>query len=162
MSILLYNASIESLPEKHQPQPPRTWNELLGPFIRANGLSDKIRETSGLIVLVSEQGTEVCPDFQFERDEAGEWRVNPHVAFAWSLISSMQRAQEGRSDWAEAGWLAKPREEYGDRTWVDVLKDESVTDQQKLGIYAEIIWDAVDGAWKSGIDLVDPRTVLPE
>jgi hypothetical protein len=151
---------MEGSVEKFEARMPQGWGKLIGTLIRASDLDETTRATSGLIVLETASGTEACPVFQFDKDENGHDRVNPHVGLAWSLITALHIDQLGRGSWTEAGWLAQSRPEHDNRSWAEVLKDPLVTDKDKLPIYAQIVGDAVDMAAWNGDPLIDPRTLL--
>ena len=147
--------------ERREPQPPQSWGDLIGPVVRAAELDESLRLTSGLLVLKTREGTEVCPAFQFDKDEAGNTRVNPYIGLAWQLLTALQIDQLEESTWTNAGSLAQARPNYSGRSWAEVLKDEAITDRDKLPIYAEIVGDAVYASGWSGTPLIDPRRLLP-
>ena len=143
-----------------EPQIPKSWDDLLGPFVRARELDENIRATTDLIMLRSMSGTYVCPTFQFDEDETGHKRVNPYVGLAWSLLGDLQINQLGKNAWKIAGSLAQTRPEYDGKSWADVLKDTSLSDAEKMPIYAEIVDDAVHvSAWLN-IPLIAPSETL--
>jgi len=153
---------MNSYPDKHLPERPQSWNNVLGPFVRKSDIEASGIDTSTGILLETFDGTEVCPKFQFDKDEDGTLRVNPDIALAWSLLKTLQVDQLGESQWSKAGMLAQTRPEYNGHSWADVLKDAETDKQQKLSVIAEIVGDADYAARLLGVDLIDPRTILPE
>lgn len=147
--------------EGFEPQRPRSWTELIGTVVNVGDLDEATRTSKGLIVLETAKGTLVCPTFQFDKDEVGQTRVNPHVGLAWMLITFMQADQQNRSKWTEAGWLAQVRPEYDNRSWADVLKDPIISNRDKVPIYAEILGGSIDLSGWDGNPLIDPSTILP-
>lgn len=142
--------------------PPSAWNEILGPFTRASDIPELANKNNQAVVLKTTSGTDACPNFQFDRDENGKLRVNPHIATAWGLLRALHVDQLGENEWSKAATLVQERSEYDGRSWVDVLKDPSVDERVKLKIYVSIVDDAMYAADQHGIKLVDPRTILPK
>lgn len=149
-------------PSNNKGNRPTTWNDLLGPFVRADDLSDDIKKASGLIQMTSSSGTRVCPSFQFETDSSGKSSLNPDVATAWALAKALQIDQLQWSEWSTAAWFTQSRPEHDERSWVDVLKDKSSSDKEKMRIFSFIVLDAAQAATIDGIELIDPRSTLPE
>lgn len=139
---------------------PESWGKLLGPVVCATDLPEGLRATSGLIVLKTHDNTEMCPHFQFDKDENGKSRVNPHIGLAWSLLTALNVDQLGESRWTVAGMLAQPRPELDGLNWADALKSPDIDDVSKMPIFAQIVGDAVYAAGWLGDPLIDPRTLL--
>ncbi len=138
-----------------------TWSKLLGSFSRKHDLPIEAQLNQGLIVLTTGNGTEVCPLFQIDKDESGGVRLNPHIARAWGLLSSLHVSQLDESPWTAAVRLAQPRAELNDLSWADALKDSAVSEYEKLRILNNIVADAVEAAANMGYVLVDPNKVIP-
>lgn len=141
---------------------PKNWTDVFGPVCLRDNLDEFTQEDRGLIVLTTSDDIEVCPLFQFDKDEEGKVTVNTHIAAAWSLYESLQIAQLGESPYTKAGILMQPRAEYEGRSWADVLKDPETDDRTRYDIYYSIVGDADYAAKWLGQELTDPRYNLPE
>ena len=139
----------------------RRWNDLIGPVAHLKDLPKISQNDKGLVRLKTRDGTEVYPTFQFDRDADGNVRVNPHIAMAWGLLSSLQVDQMGESEWSKAGMLAQQRSQFDNQSWADVLKDPNISEQDKMIVIKDIVEDAVYTAGRVGLQLTDPRKILP-
>lgn len=139
-----------------------TWREAIGPLMRLSDIPEAFRGDQGLVLLKTKDGTEVCPVYQFDMDDNGNPNLNRYVAMAWGALSALQISQMGESEWSKAAMLAQPRKEYHMRSWADVLKDPNKSEVEKRLVLEEIVMDAVYSAGYMGIDLTDPRKILPQ
>jgi hypothetical protein len=140
----------------------RNWSDYIGAVSRKDDLDPLLQNDSGLIVLTTSDELEVCPIFQFDKDEEGAVTLNSHIAAAWSLYQSLQISQLGESPFTKVGNLTQPRDEYDGRSWADVLKDPESDDRIRYQIYTSIVGDAAYAAMLLGEKLTDPRYNLPQ
>ena len=138
-----------------------TWSDVLGPFSHKHDLPPEAQKDHGLIVLTTGDGTEVCPLFQLDKNEIGEICLNPYIAAAWDLLSTLQVGQLDESPWTAAGRLTQPRAEIDNLSWADVLKNSETAEPVKQQILKSIIKDANESAAYMGFELADPRSVTP-
>jgi hypothetical protein len=141
---------------------PKNWSDYIGVVSRKSDLDASLQEDGGLIVLKTSDELEICPIFQFDKDEEGKVTINSHIAAAWSLMQSLHITQLGESPFTKAGSLTKPREDYEGRSWADVLKDPETEDSTRYRIYYSIVGDAEYAAMMLSEKLTDPRYNLPQ